>query len=189
MPALVANVAVRNMAPFVELGLGYANHLWGSRHWTNFEIADWTTENRHKANRASVLTFYNGIAVPPEEFAAERMKLLHTPFADYENSLREDLSRVMRGTAFDFDRDVSAIFLYRWGHSLILPTTKSLFGNQHGPDGRLDRSKAPRRVACRPLGPISFAGQHTEGSPSVEAAISSGHRAAGEVLARSSRRG
>jgi spermidine dehydrogenase len=188
VPALVANVAVRNMAPFVELGLGYANHLWGSRHWTNFEIADWTTENRHKANRASVLTFYNGIAVPPEEFAAERMKLLHTPFADYENSLREDLSRVMRGTAFDFDRDVSAILLYRWGHSLILPTTKSLFGNQHGPDGRLDRSQAPRHVACRPLGPISFAGQHTEGSPSVEAAISSGHRAADEVMARELRR-
>jgi spermidine dehydrogenase len=183
VPALVANVAVRNMAPFVELGLGYANHLWGSRHWSNFEIADWTTENRKKPDRASVLTFYNGITAPPEEFPAERMKLLQTPFADYEKSLREDLARVMRGTAFDFDRHVSAIYIYRWGHSLILPTTKSVFGNVRGPDGRLDRSKAPRRVACRPLGPISFAGQHTEGSPSVEAAIGSGHRAAGEVLA------
>jgi spermidine dehydrogenase len=183
VPAVVANVAVRNMAPFVELGLGYANHFWGSRHWTNFEIADWTTENRHKAGRASVLTFYNGVTAPPEEFAAERMKLLHTPFADYESSLRDDLSRVLRGTAFDFDRDVSAIFIYRWGHSLILPTTKSLFGNVHGPDGGLDRSKAPRRVAGSPLGPISFAGQHIEGSPSVEAAISSGRRAAGEVIA------
>jgi hypothetical protein len=90
----------------------------------------------------------------------------------------------MRGTGFDFDRDVSAIFIYRWGHSMILPTTKSVFGNVRGPDGRLDRSKAPRRVACRPLGPISFAGQHTEGTPSVESAIGSGHRAAGEVLAR-----
>ena len=40
------------------------------------------------------------------------------------------------------------------------------------------------RTACHPLGPISFAGQHTEGSPSVESAIGSGHRAVGEVLAR-----
>jgi len=184
VPALVANVAVRNMAPFVELGLGYANHLWGSRHWANFEIADWTSPNRHKPDRASVLTFYGGITAPPEEFPAERMKLLQTPFRDYEQSLRDDLSRVMRGTGFDFDRDVSAIFIYRWGHSMILPTTKSVFGNVRGPDGRLDRSKAPRRVACRPLGPISFAGQHTEGTPSVESAIGSGHRAAGEVLAR-----
>ena len=182
VPALVANVAVRDMAPFVELGLGYANHLWGSRYWANFEIADWTTRNCGKPDRASVLTFYGGITVPPEEFPAERMRLLQTPFGDYEKSLRDDLSRVMRGSKFDFDRDVSAIFVYRWGHSMILPTTKSVFGDVRGADGRLDRSKAPRHVACRPLGPISFAGQHTEGSPAVESAIGSGHRAAGEVL-------
>ena len=44
---------------------------------------------------------------------------------------------------------------------------------------------ARRRGAwpASPLGPISFAGQHIEGSPSVEAAISSGRRAAGEVIA------
>ena len=65
---------------------------------------------------------------------------------------------------------------------MILPTTKSVFGDVRGADGRLDRSKAPRRVACRPLGPISFAGQHTEGSPSIESAIGSAHRAAGELL-------
>jgi hypothetical protein len=88
----------------------------------------------------------------------------------------------MGGTEFDFDRDVSAVFIYRWGHSMILPTTKSVFGDVLGPDGMLDRSRAPRRLACRPLGPISFAGQHTEGTPSVESAICSGHRAALEVL-------
>jgi hypothetical protein len=55
----------------------------------------------------------------------------------------------MRGTAFDFDRDVSAIYIYRWGHSLILSTTKSLFGNVRGPDGRLDRSKASGRRSSR----------------------------------------
>lgn len=112
------------------------------------------------------------------------MKLLSTPFGDYEKSLKDDLSRVMRGTGFDFDRDVSAVFIYRWGHSMILPTTKSVFGNVHGPEGRLIRDKAPRRIACRPLGPISFAGQYTEGSPSVESGIASGHRVALELLAR-----
>jgi spermidine dehydrogenase len=183
-PALVANVAVRDMTPFVELNLGYSSYYWGSRYWSNFIIADWTTENRLKTKRASVLTFYGAVTAPPEEFAAERWKLLSTPFEDYERSLKDDLSRVMRGTKFDFDRDVSAVFVYRWGHSMILPTTKSVFGNVYGPDGRLDRNQAPRRVACRPLGPISFAGQHTEGTPSVESAIASGHRAALEVLAR-----
>lgn len=182
VPALVANLAVRDMTPFVELGLGYSNTFWGSRYWVDFEIADWTLENRNKPDRASVVTFYGGMTVPPEEFPVERLKLLQTPFSDYEKSLRDDLSRVMRGTKFDFDRDVSAIYLYRWGHSMILPTTRSVFGDVRGADGRLDRSKGARHVACRPLGPISFAGQHTEGTPSVESAIGSGHRAAGEVL-------
>jgi len=183
-PALVANVAVRDMSSFVELDLNYASYYWGSKYWSNFIIADWTTENRHKAERASVLTFYSALTAPPEEFAAERLKLLSTPFAEYESSLKEDLARVMQDTAFDFDRDVSAVFVYRWGHSMILPTTSSVFGSVRGPGGQLERSRAPRRIACRALGPISFAGQHTEGTPSVESAIASGHRAALEVLAR-----
>jgi hypothetical protein len=67
---------------------------------------------------------------------------------------------------------------------MILATTKSVFGNVRGPNGQLDRKKAPRRIACRPLGPISFAGQYSEGTPSVESALGSGYRAALEVLAR-----
>ena len=111
------------------------------------------------------------------------MRLLTTPFADYEASIRDDLKRVMSGTGFDFDRDVSGVFIYRWGHSMILPTTKSIFGDTPGPGGKgLDRGKAPRHVARQPLGPISFAGQYTEGTPSVESAIASGHRAALETL-------
>jgi hypothetical protein len=184
VPAVTANVAVRNMAPFLELGLGYSAYFWGSEHWSNFIVADWSTDKRLNPNRASVLTFYGAVRVPPEEFAAERMKVLMTPFGDYEKSVKENLSRVLRGTSFDFDRDVSAIFVYRWGHSMILPTTKSVFGNVHGPGGQLVRSNAPRRIARRPLGPISFAGQYTEGTPSTESAIASGYRAALEVLAR-----
>jgi len=184
VPAVVANVALRDMTPLHELGLAYSNYWWGSKHWSNFIVADWTTENRTRPDRASVLTFYDAVTVPPDEFAAERFKLLTTPFGDYEKSLREDLERMLGSTKFDFDRDVSAVFIYRWGHSMILPTTKSVFGNVRGPHGRLDRTKAPRRIACRPLGPISFAGQYSEGSPSVESAIGSAHRAALEVVAR-----
>lgn len=183
-PAVVANVAVRDSTPFAHANLGFCNYYWGSRHWSNFIIADWTTAGRRDDKRASVLTFYGAMTAPPEEFAAERMKLLSTPFSDYETSLKDDLSRLMRGTNFDFDRDVSAVFVYRWGHSMFLPGVNSIFGYARGPGGTLDRSRAPRRIACRPLGPISFAGQYTEGSPSVESAVASGHRAALEVLHR-----
>jgi spermidine dehydrogenase len=183
-PAAVANVALRTMAPFVDAGLGYSNYWWGSKDWGNLIIADWTTERRNIPERASAITLYGGVNVAPEDLPAERMRLLSTPFASYEQSLKDDLSRIMRGTGFDFERDVAGVFLYRWGHSMILPSTRSIFGSVRGPDGRLDRSRAPRRVACRPVGPILFAGQYTEGSPSVESAVASGYRAALEAMAR-----
>jgi spermidine dehydrogenase len=164
--------------------VGYSQAWWGSRYWANFGVADWVTERRKSPNRPTVLTFFGGNRAPPEELAGERVKLLQTPFSDYEISLKDDLSRILRGSKFDFDRDVNAIFLYRWGHSMFMPTPNFLFGETRKPDGTHNRTKAPRTVACSPLGPIFFAGQHREGTPSVESAISSGHRAALEVLAR-----
>ena len=65
-----------------------------------------------------MLTFFGGNTAGPGELASERFKLLNTPFEAYETSIREDLSRMMAGTTFDFDRDVMAIYLYRWGHGM-----------------------------------------------------------------------
>lgn len=181
-PIVVANVALRSAAPLQQLGLGYSQTWWGGRHFVNYIVADWVGGRRDVADRPTVLTFYGGCEAPLHELGDERMKLLHTPFADYEDSLRSDLSRLMRGADFDFDRDVSALFLYRWGHSMLRPPPNWLFGDTRRADGRLDRSKAPRRVACAPLGPIVFAGQHSEGAPSIESAIGSGRRAALQTL-------
>lgn len=183
VPAIVANVGVRSAAPFAGLGMGYNQYWWGSRDWASFVIADWKGPNGAAADRPTVLTFFGGNTAAPDDLPAERVRLLQTPFADYELSLRSDLSRIMAGTDFDFDRDVTSISLYRWGHGMILPTTTSVFGDALGADGRLDRAMAPRRLACAPLGPIVFAGQDSEGAPSVECALSSGLRAANETLA------
>lgn len=181
-PLVVANVALRSAAPLLDLDLGYSQSWWGGRHFMNYVIADWVGGRRDVADRKTVLTFYGGCDAPLDELANERMKLLQTPFGVYEESLKSDLSRLMRGANFDFERDVEAMFLYRWGHSMLRPPPNWLFGDKRGADGRLNRSEAPRRVACSPLGPVLFAGQHTEGTPSVESAIGSGHRAARQAL-------
>jgi spermidine dehydrogenase len=182
-PALAASVAVKSAAPLIDLGLGYDQYWWGSRYWADFIIADWVTANRANRDRATVLTFYGGNTAPKENMAEERLKLLSTPFSAYESSLKDDLSRILAKTSFDFDRDVTSISLYRWGHSMIMPTPGSLFGATHGADGKIDRAKAPRREAYAALGPISFAGQDSEGTPCVESATRSGSRAAQEALA------
>jgi hypothetical protein len=89
----------------------------------------------------------------------------------------------MTGTKFDFDRDVTAIYLYRWGHGMMMPTPGHTFGTTLGSNGKIDRSKGPRHIACAPIGRIFFAGQDTEGTPSVESAIASGQRVARQALA------
>jgi hypothetical protein len=183
VPVAIANVALRSAKPLHQLGLGYSQAWWGSKYWANFGVADWVTDRRNNPDRPTVLTFFGGNRASPEELPNERIKLLQTPFGDYEKSLKDDLSRIMRGSKFDFDRDVTAIYLYRWGHSMMLPVPNLLFGKTRNAKGLLDRNKGPRKVACSPLGPIAFAGQHREGTPSVESAITSGYRAALEVLA------
>ena len=182
-PALAASVVVKSAGPLIDLGLGYDQYWWGSRYWADFIIADWVTANRSNRDRATVLTFYGGNTAPKENMAEERLKLLSTPFSAYESALKDDLSRILAKTSFDFDRDVTSISLYRWGHSMIMPTPGSLFGATHGANGKIDRAKAPRLAAYAALGPISFAGQDSEGTPCVESATRSGLRAAQEVLA------
>ncbi len=184
VPVVIANVALRSAAPLLELNLGYSLAWWGSRYWANLGVADWVTPQRDNPDRPTVLTFFGGNRASPDELPEERMKMLQTPFSDYEKSLKEDMSRIMRGSKFDFDRDVTAIFLYRWGHSMIMPTPNLVFGNTRRADGSLDRAKGPRAVACSPLGSIFFAGQHAAGTPSVESALVSGHRAAVDALTR-----
>jgi hypothetical protein len=181
-PGLTANVTLRRAQPLVDLGLGFNQYFWGSRVWADFTVADWVGPNRHDPDRPTVLTFYDGNDRPAEEMPQERLHLLRAPFAEYEDALREDLGRVLAGADFDFDRDVSAIYVYRWGHALVYPRPGTAFGPPVGQEGQAVRTPAPRHRARAPLGRLFFAGQDVESSPAVESAIGSGLRAATEAL-------
>lgn len=183
IPVIVANVTLRRARPLVDLQLGYDQYWWGSEHWADFVVADWTSASartREDPNRPVVLTFYGQNLAAPEHSASERVALLTTPFATYEASLRADLNRMLAPAAFDFDRDVSAVYLYRWGHGMVYPKVGYVFGAPT-PAGR---TLAPRHLARTAIGRISFGAQDTEGSPAMESAIGAGLRVAGEALAR-----
>lgn len=184
VPVVIANVSLRRAAPLVDLGLGYNQYWWGSRFWADFVVADWIGANRFDRERATVLTFYGLNELPPEEMPQERVRMLQTPFATYEESLREDLNRVLAAAGFDFDRDVSAVYIYRWGHGMVYPKPGFAFGAPVFQGGQALRTPAPRHAARAALGRISFAGQDVESSPAVESAIGSGLRVALEALPR-----
>jgi hypothetical protein len=185
VPVVIANVTLRRAAPLVDLGLGYNQYWWGSKYWADFVVADWVTPRRLDRDRSTVLTFYGANVFPPEQMYEERVKLLTLPFAEYEQSLREDLNRVLAVApgGFDFDRDVSAVYVYRWGHGMVFPKLGVPFGVPQSQNGQAVRTPAGRHVARAAVGRLSFAGQDTESSPAIESAIGSGLRTAQEALA------
>jgi spermidine dehydrogenase len=184
-PAITANVALRSAKPLVEQGLGYNQYWWGGKLWADFTVADWMGPKRNDPRRPTVLTFYAGNDLPPEGMAGERGKLLASPFSEYEETLKEALQHVLGPAGFEFERDVSAIFVYRWGHAMAFPKVGYTFGPpKQGADGKWIRTPAPRHLCKAPIGRISFAGSDSEGNSSVECAIAAGLRAATESLGR-----
>jgi hypothetical protein len=127
VPVITANVVLEKAAPLVNEGLGYNNYYWGSQNniWADFVVADWVATNspayRADPNRKTVLTFYGGNVFDPADMPHERELLLTSPFSKYEDALRNDLNRIFAAQNFDFDdpNQVSAVYLYRWGHGMI----------------------------------------------------------------------
>jgi len=180
-PVVTANVTIRSAAPVVDLG--YDAYYWGGQIFADFVIADWVGPNRSNPNRQTVLTFYGGNTLSVADQPNARIALLTTPFSTYEDSLRSDLNRVLAGRNFVFDRDVLAVYLYRWGHSMVYPKPGWPFSAPIiGPDGQVTRVPSPRFYARQQIGRISFGAQDVESSPANESAIGAGLRTSGEVL-------
>ena len=179
-PVLTANVTLQSAAPVVDLG--YDAYYWGSQYWADFVVADWVGPNRSTPNRQTVLTFYGGNTASVEEQPNERIKLLATPFSSYEDSLRADLNRVLAGRNFDFDRDAAAVYVYRWGHSMVYPKPGWPFSAPVNRNGQAIRVPSARFYARQQVGRISFGAQDVESSPANESALGAGVRTSGEVL-------
>lgn len=187
VPVPIANVAVRNSQFLVNAGPAYDYYWYGSRYWQDAVVSDWATVGGTPAQfdgtRPNVLTFYSGFFKDPAtERQSERVALLTTPFGDYEASLRDDMTRIWGPYGFDWTRDVSAVYLYRWGHGMVVPYVGWEFGQPTmSPTGQIMRTDGPRQIGRRQIGRVSFGAQDSEGAPAIEDAIYAGKRTAQEA--------
>jgi spermidine dehydrogenase len=189
VPVPIANVAVRNSQFLVNAGMSYDYYWYGSEIWQDAVVADYTKvmndpARKNDGSRPNVLTFYSGFFTDPATTRQqERVKLLTTPFGDYEASLRDDMTRIFGPYGFDWTRDVSAVYLYRWGHGMVVPYVGWTFGQPTvGPTGQIMRTDGPRTIGRAPIGRISFGAQDSEGAPAIEDAIYAGKRTSEEVV-------
>jgi spermidine dehydrogenase len=78
--------------------------------------------------------------------------------------------------------DVSAVYLYRWGHSMVYPKPGWPFSAPINKNGQAIRVPSARYYARQQIGRISFGAQDVESSPANESAIGAGVRTSAEVL-------
>lgn len=184
-PVVVASVAIRSAAPVVDLG--YDGYYWGGQYFADFVVADYMgltgpNPNRFDPNRPTVLSFYGGNNLPVDQMPQARIDLLTTPFSSYESSLRSDMNRIFASRNFNFDRDVTALYLYRWGHSMVYPKPGWPFSAPIVNGGQFTRVPSARYYARQQVGRISFGAQDVESSPANESAMGAGLRTSAEVI-------
>ena len=103
--------------------------------------------------------------------------MLAESFADYEQELREHLGGMLRGTRFDFDRDVSSITVNRWAHGYTY--MYDFIEEPYYPDWNDERYLHVR--ARKPFGRITIANADSAASATIDAAVAQAHRAVSEL--------
>ena len=107
-------------------------------------------------------------------FRLGRHKLLATPFAEYEEAIRQQLTGMFGDYGFNADRDIEAITINRWSHGYAYE-----YMQLDDPDW--EEGQAPHELGRRPLGRISIANSDSEAYAYVQAAIDAAIRAVDEV--------
>ena len=181
-PLVYTNVLVRDWLPWVKLGVheiyGVASHH--SRVKLDYPVAMGGYRHSRRPDEPILLHMVHvpvvpGIVEPRSELRAARAQLLTATFADYEQAIRRDLSRMLGPGGFDDRRDILAITVNRWSH-----------GYAWGANSLVDEEAAAEaaiRRARQRLGRVTIANSDAGWSAYAHAAIDQAYRAVGELPA------
>ncbi len=103
-----------------------------------------------------------------------RHRLYSTPFATFEEELKNQLTAMFGPKGFDADRDIEAITVNRWPHGYAYEYLQ-LF------DPDWEDGQAPHELGRKPIGRIRIANSDSEASAYLHAAIDAAARAVGEI--------
>lgn len=180
-PALVVNVALTNWRFLATLGAP-ACRWFGDGFGFSCNIRRPMLASGHEPplhpDRPTVLTFYMGLYTRGlsayEQGAAGRRRLLETPYAQYERTIRSHMARLFAASGFDPRTDIAGIILNRWGHARLVQPPGWYYGRE---------GNAPaREVVQRGYGRVAIAHSELNGHMNVTGAIAQGKRS-GEAAA------
>jgi spermidine dehydrogenase len=180
-PLMLVNVAVRNWRFMEKMGIAECQWFEGMgntlalRHAVDFSGAP----KKINPDQPTVMTFkmlFTSPGLPLQQQAVRgRMKMLNTPYADFERTIREQLTLMFARTGFDAKRDIAGIVLNRWGHAYLSPQPGFFFGDGTTPP--------PREILrAQPFGRIAFANCDLTGIMDHRATIDEAKRGVTQLL-------
>jgi spermidine dehydrogenase len=181
-PIIYTNVGLRTWRPFKELGVSevYAPGAYFSDLYLNPRVDIGAYHASTDPDKPIILRMERTPCKPGlsehEQNRAGRAELLATSFASFEQQIRGQLARTLRGTDFDPARDIEAITVNRWPHGYA-PEFNSLF------DPHLPPSQRPEVLGRARFGRIAIANSDSAAAAYTDAAIEQAHRAVAELLA------
>ena len=179
-PFLVANVAVRNWRFLAKAGITACRYEGEFGFSCNVRQPMWAGSYQPPLDpdHPTLLTFYVPYYYPGLDARQQgirgRAELLGTPFSDYEQSIRRQLSDLFGRYGFVHQKDIAGIILNRWGHAYVVPQPGFFFARAGVP--------APRDVVMQPFGRMSFGHSELRGNQHWGSAAAEGARALNQVL-------
>ncbi|HTW45148.1 MAG TPA: NAD(P)-binding protein [Acidobacteriaceae bacterium] len=181
MPCLVASIALTNWRFLAKNGLSECAWYEGLgdsfavRRMPVFAPAGPTlTPDSPVVLTLKILFTEPGLPLP-QQATRGRMRMLSTPFSEYERALREQFSFMFSRWGFDARTDIAGIILNRWGHAYLCAQPRFFFGK--------DGQPPPREVLRRaPFGRIAFANSDLSGIMDHRASISEAQRAVRQLI-------
>jgi spermidine dehydrogenase len=181
-PLVYVNVAVRDWHPWVRLGVHEITNPMGffSRVKIDYPVSLGTYRFPSSPDEPMLLHLVHVPTVPfreltaREEFRAGREILYELTFEEFEEKVRDELTRMLGPGGFDADRDIAAITVNRWGHAY------SYMGDPLSDPVVV--GEQPYEIARACVGWVAIANADAGWTPFAHAAIDQAHRAVGELL-------
>ncbi len=180
-PLVYANIALKNWRAFKQARL---YHFHAVRDFWTYGSLDFPVSmgNYAFSDNPDEPIVLHAVHVPTapghnarEQYRLGRQQLLSMRFDDYEGHLRRQLSAMLTGTDFDFDRDVAAITVNRWPHGYAYEYIDLIDPPDWGPEN------GPHVVARKRFGNIAIANSDSSAYAYVNGAIDAAWRAANEL--------
>jgi spermidine dehydrogenase len=180
-PIVYTNVLIRNWRAFVALKVHsiIAPMSFHSRVALDFPVSLGGYRHSRDPDEPICLHLVHVAGEPNRGLTAREQskigqgKLLHLPFAEFEEKIRDELDRMLGPGGFSSARDILAITVNRWPHGYGY-VQNSLFDGED-----YDKTIA---LARRPVGRVAIANSDSEGDAYTHLAIDAAARAVRELI-------